>query len=107
MIFCLFLTAGHISHSTLVADQDFLTAKAKNVVYSSRNFLVRSKTICRNSNVFSSFLGRRGRGTDALKSLSLLSLSLLLSNCPQYGEPLDQPPEDPRGLSTLVDFFLV
>jgi hypothetical protein len=29
---------------------------------------------------FSSFLGKRGRGTDALKSLSLLCLSLLLCN---------------------------
>ncbi len=81
IIFHLFLTAGHLSHSTLVADQDFLTAKAKNVAYSSRNFLVRSKTLRRNSNVFfSSFLGGRRKGTDALKSLSLLSLSLLLSN---------------------------
>ena len=34
MIFCLFMTAGHLSHSTLVADQDFLTAEEKNVAYS-------------------------------------------------------------------------
>jgi hypothetical protein len=87
-----------LSHSTLVADQDFLTAEAKNVAYPSRNFLVRSKTLRRNCNVFFSFLGGRGRETDALKSLSLLSLSLLLSNLPQYGELLDQLPEDPRGL---------
>ncbi len=80
MIFCLFMTAGHLSHSTLVADQDFLTAEEKNVAYSSRNFSVRSKTLRRNSCFFSSFLGRRGRRTDALKSLSLLSLSLLLCN---------------------------
>ncbi len=83
MIFCLFLTAGYLSPSTLVANQDFLTAEAKHVAYSSRNFLVRSKTLRRNSNVFfPSFLGGRGRETDALKSLSLLilSLSLLLSN---------------------------
>ena len=33
MIFHLFLTAGHLSHSILVADQDFLTAEAKNVSY--------------------------------------------------------------------------
>jgi hypothetical protein len=66
MIFCLFLTAGHLSHSTLVADQEFLTAEAKNVAYSSRNFSFRSKTLCRNSNVFSSFLAGRRRGTDSL-----------------------------------------
>jgi hypothetical protein len=29
MIFCLFMTPGHLSHSTLVADQDFLTAEEK------------------------------------------------------------------------------
>jgi hypothetical protein len=63
MIFHLFLTAGHLSHSTLVADQDFLTAEAKNVAYSSRNFLVRSKTLLRNSNVFFLlFLAGEGEG---------------------------------------------
>ncbi len=54
--------------------------------------------------LFSSFLGGRGRGTDALKSLSLLSLSLLLCILPQLGEPLDQPPEDPMG-QPQQDFF--
>ncbi len=79
MIFCLFLTARHLLHSTLVADQDFLTAEAKNVAYSSRNFLVRSKTLCRNSNVFFLlFLAGEGEG-QMLSSLSLFCLSLFYS----------------------------
>jgi hypothetical protein len=76
MIFCLFLTTRHLSHSTLVADQDFLTAEAKNVAYSSRNFSVRSKTLPRNSNVFFLlFLAGEGEG-QMLSSLSLFCLSL-------------------------------
>jgi hypothetical protein len=79
MIFCLFLTIAHLSHSTLVADQDFLTAEAKNVAYSSRNFSVRSKTLRRNSNVFSLlFLAGEGEG-QMLSSLSLFCLSLFYS----------------------------
>jgi hypothetical protein len=71
MIFCLFLTAIHLSHSTLVGNQDFLTTKAKNVAYSSKNFLVRSKTLCRNSNVFFLLLlAGEGEG-QMLSSLSL------------------------------------
>ncbi len=80
MIFNFFLTAGHLlSHSTLVADQDFLTAEAKNVADSSRNFQVRSKTFCRNSNVFFLyFLVGEGQG-QMLSSLSLFCLSLFYS----------------------------
>jgi hypothetical protein len=80
MIFHLFLTAGHLSHSTLIADQDFLTAKAKNVAYSSRNFLVRSKTLRRNSNVFFFYFSWREKERDRCSqvSLSFVSLSFTL-----------------------------
>jgi hypothetical protein len=79
MIFCLFMTAGHLSHSTQVADQDFLTAEEKNVAYSSRNFLVSCKTLRRNSYVFFLlFLAGEGEG-QMLPSLSLFCLSLFYS----------------------------
>jgi hypothetical protein len=78
MIFCLVLTAGHLSHSTLVADQVFLTAEAKNVAYSIRNFLVRSKTLRRNGNFFLLFLVGEGEG-QMLSSLSIFCLSLFYS----------------------------
>jgi hypothetical protein len=79
MNFCLFMTARHLSHSTLVADQDFLTAEENNVAYSSRNFLVRSKTLCRNSYVFLLlFLAGEGEG-QTLSSLSFFCLSLSYS----------------------------
>jgi hypothetical protein len=79
MIIHLFMTAEHLSHSALVADQDFLTAEGKNVGYSSRNFLVRSKTLCRNSYVYILlFLAGEGGG-QTLSSLSLFCLSLFHS----------------------------
>jgi hypothetical protein len=53
-----------------------LTAKEKNVAYSSRNFLVRSKTLRRNFYVFFLlFLAGEGEG-QMLSSLSLFCLSL-------------------------------
>jgi hypothetical protein len=47
--FLFFLTAGHLPHSNLVADQDFLTAEAKNAYNYSRNFSVREMPHRRNS----------------------------------------------------------
>ncbi len=61
------------------ANQDFFTAKAKNVAYSSRNFSDRCKTLRRNSNVFFLlFLAGEGEG-QTLSSLSLFCLSLSYS----------------------------
>ncbi len=104
MIFCFFLTAGHLPHSTLVADQKFLTAQAKNVyiiVEISRS----EKCPIVGTPMFFSFFSWRERERDRRSQVSLSFVSLSsLCILPQQGEPLDRLPEDPMG-QPQQDFF--
>jgi hypothetical protein len=106
MIFCFFLTAGHLPHSTLVADRNFLTAEAKNVYNYSRNFSVRGMPHRRNSYVFFFFSWpERERDRRSQVSLSFVSLSFTLYFT-LVGGAIRPTVGRPHG-STIVVFFSV